>query len=172
MTPHNASALPRVRRGTLAVMPFVSPVVYLATPRAVVSAIVCSLLFAWATWTRVPIEIYRVYLGVLLLLIFIWGLSFHRSFRRIAVGAFLGAAGATVVAFIGMLLPNAEVVRRCREPGMRCEDFSGVLLIYGAPFVLFGIPIVSIAVHAATLGIKRGMRHFAHAARDSKGGEI
>jgi hypothetical protein len=58
-----------------------------------------------------------------------------------------------------MLLPNEEHARRCAEPGTYCEDFSGALLVYGAPLVLLGVPLLAAAVHASALGIGRLARY-------------
>jgi hypothetical protein len=131
--------------------------------REIVSVIVCLTLVRWSVWVRIPAAIYGVYLGTMAVLILTWGLCFERAFARVVVGASLGAIAATVVAFVGMLLPNEEHARRCAEPGMYCEDFSGALLIYGAPFVLLGVPALTVAVHAAALGLGRVARRLTRA---------
>lgn len=137
-------------------MPAVALLTRLSTsPRTTISAILTLLLAGWALWVRIPVAIYAVYLGSLALLVPTWGLCFERSFPRVAQGAALGAAVMTAVAFLGMLLPNEEQRRFCAEPGVYCEDFSGLLLLYGAPFVLLGVPLCSAAVHAIALGLRR-----------------
>lgn len=120
---------------------------------AVLSAGLGLLLAGWAVWIRIPAAIYAVYLGALVALIFVWGLGLERSFGRVVAGASLGAVSATALAFIGMLLPNEEQARRCAQPGVYCEDFSGALLLYGAPFVLMGVPLLAGVVRAACVGI-------------------
>ena len=128
-------------------------------PRVILSAVVCLSLLGWAAWIRIPGPIVGVYLAALPLLALTWGVSFERSFGRAMGGTMTGAMAATVVAFLGMFFPNAELERRCSEPDMHCEDFSGAILLYGAPFFLLGAALLGAAVHAAALGIGRGVRH-------------
>jgi hypothetical protein len=135
------------------------------SPRGILSVVLCLVLAGWALWVRIPAAIYGVYLGGLALMILTWGVGFERSFLRAARGAALGATSMTFVAFFGMLLPNAEHRRQCAEPGMYCEDFSGAMLVYGAPFVLLGVPLLTAAVHAVALGLGRLARRVVRSAQ-------
>jgi NADH:ubiquinone oxidoreductase subunit 6 (subunit J) len=127
--------------------------------------VVCLALAGWSLWVRIPAAIYAVYLGALAVLILSWGMSFERDFHRVIVGATLGAVSATLVAFFGMLLPNAEHRKQCAEPGMYCEDLTGALLLYGAPIVFLSVPLLVAAVHATTLAIGAAARYVARARR-------
>ncbi len=113
--------------------------------RAALTVFVCVALSAAGSWCAQPVEVYRLYLAALALLAFTWGTRVD-DVRAAMLGASTAMVAATVAAFAGIALISDDYARRCAERDMYCEDFSGALLVYGAPFVLVAMIVASGAI--------------------------